>query len=748
MELLKILLLVLLIFVQTEIKLSAQVSSDSILQFENSIQSLDNSSKIKILNELSWYYRAIKPEKSIEYAKSGINLARKTDDKKSLATFYNILGVTNNLIGNFEISLDYHFKGLSIREANNDTAGIAASLNNIGLVYEKLDDFKRAFDYYNRSLKLKRTQKNQNAVVIGLNNVGYALRKLGKLNEALPYYLEALKLDESLNDKVGLSLTYSNLGLLYREKKLFQNALDYSFRSLRLREEITDISGVTLQNFILGTIYFNQNNFKEAQNYFFRSMNLAKRHNFRPEVKDNYQMLSQLYKNRGDYKSAFKYFEMFSSLRDSLINEDKNKRIIELQEVYQSKQREAEIQKLQLEKVTQFRNYSIAFIIFFILVTAVFFNRYRISRKLLNSLAESEKFNSDLINNIPEYLFLFDGWKIIYSNKLVQNAFGYTKEEFENLQILDIIDKEYHELIKQNKLLRESGKSIPPYEVVGITKSGNRKNLLIRSMIIQKDKSIINLVLCSDITELKNYERELIISKEKAEKSDRLKSEFLAQISHEIRTPLNVILSWASMLENDLKDMLGNENKEAFEIIHLQGNRTIRTIELILNMSEIQIGSYEPIFKKTDFENDILLKILPEIKLEAERNGLSFSYQRETTNGLLFVDEYSISQSLRNVLENAVKFTKTGSIEVKIFRNSENEFCFSVTDTGIGISEEYLPYLFMPFRQEQQGYTRMFEGNGLGLALTKKYLELNNAEISVSSKKDFGSTFTIRFRNS
>ena len=202
------------------------------------------------------------------------------------------------------------------------------------------------------------------------------------------------------------------------------------------------------------------------------------------------------------------------------------------------------------------------------------------------------------------------------------------------------------------------------------------------------------------------------------------------------------------MLENDLKNSLSEEYLEAFDIIREQGKRTIRTIELILNMSEIQIGSYEPIYSKMDFENDILLKILPEIKHEADRKGLSFSYIRQTDNPILFIDEYSVSQSVRTILENAVKFTNKGKIDAKLYRNHQNEVCFSVSDTGIGISEDYLPYLFMPFRQEQQGYTRMFEGNGLGLALTKKYLELNNARIEVESKKDIGSTFTIIFRNS
>lgn len=736
-----------IIFFLGTINIFSQNSPDSFLNFEKSLNSLDDSTKVKILNELSWYYRATKPEKSIQYATIGLTIAKKLNDKKNTATFYNILGVTNSLIGNYEIALENHLKGLAIRQANKDSAAIAASLNNIGNVYEKLEDFNKALDFYVKSLKIKRKLNNQNALVIGLNNVGYALRKLGKLNEALPYYLEALNLDKKLNDKVGLSLTYSNLGLLYREKKLYQNALDYSFRSLKLREEINDLSGVGLQYYIIGTIYFNKNQFDEALKYFNKSLEISKRQNYRAVTQDNYLMISQVYKKKNNYELALNYHEKYVSLRDSLLSEEKTKRIIELQEVYQSKQRESEIQRLQLEKVTQFRNYGIAFIILLVIVAAIYINRLRISRKLLASLRESEKFNNDLINNIPEYLFLMKDWKIIYSNKIAQEVFGYTSSEFQQMDFLQLVEKDFHELIKKNKSIIDGNNLTAPIEIIVKTKNEVKRNLLLRSIIIQKEETLINLFLCSDITEIKRYEAELIIAKEKAEKSDRLKSEFLAQISHEIRTPLNVILSWTSMLEHDLKNSLAEENAEAFEIIQNQGRRTIRTIELILNMSEIQIGSYDPLFNKIDFENDILLKIIPEIKLEAEKKGLQFHYSKEISNPVLFIDEYSISQSVRVILENAVKFTNNGKIELKLFREN-NQVCFSVSDTGIGISEEYLPYLFMPFRQEQQGYTRMFEGNGLGLALTKKYLELNNARIEVVSKKNVGSTFTIIFQNS
>lgn len=98
------------------------------------------------------------------------------------------------------------------------------------------------------------------------------------------------------------------------------------------------------------------------------------------------------------------------------------------------------------------------------------------------------------------------------------------------------------------------------------------------------------------------------------------------------------------------------------------------------------------------------------------------------------------------MIDNAIKYTFKGYVEVNVFDYSENDLAVEVKDTGIGMSEEYVTNLFEPFSQEEQGYTRRFEGNGLGLALIKKYTDLNNAKITVSSKKGEGSCFTVYLR--
>ncbi len=248
-----------------------------------------------------------------------------------------------------------------------------------------------------------------------------------------------------------------------------------------------------------------------------------------------------------------------------------------------------------------------------------------------------------------------------------------------------------------------------------------------------------------NITTKKLAEQELIIAKEKAEQADKMKSYFLAQMSHEIRTPLNVIVSFCNLIKDEIQNIISPELKEYFNSIDLASKRIIRTIDLILNMSAVQSGAYVPIYNLLNIKDKIIDNLVSEFKTIAENKGLTFNVDYKTDKLNLLADDYSVTQIFSNLIDNAIKYTNEGSVEVVVERNQNDKLTVKVKDTGIGISEDFLNKLFHPFSQEEQGYTRKFEGSGLGLALVKKYCELNNAEIYVESQKGKGSTFTVVF---
>ncbi|MBU1101312.1 MAG: PAS domain S-box protein [Bacteroidetes bacterium] len=238
---------------------------------------------------------------------------------------------------------------------------------------------------------------------------------------------------------------------------------------------------------------------------------------------------------------------------------------------------------------------------------------------------------------------------------------------------------------------------------------------------------------------------ELLESKDKAEKAFRLKSEFLAQMSHEIRTPINSILNFSGIIKEEFANKIDDELKTGLKIIDKAGKRIIRTMDMILNMSDIQTGHYDYSSAPINLFSDVLEKQYLEFIKHARDKNLEFKLLRPECSTDLECDEYTINQVFNNVIDNAIKYTMKGFVEVSVNKNEMDNLVVIIKDSGIGISEEYLPKLFEPFTQEEQGYSRKFEGNGLGMALVKKYCDLNKATIDINSKKGVGTQLSITF---
>lgn len=279
-----------------------------------------------------------------------------------------------------------------------------------------------------------------------------------------------------------------------------------------------------------------------------------------------------------------------------------------------------------------------------------------------------------------------------------------------------------------------------------ITKPFKSAELLMRIKTHLTIKNLQNeLRLANETLENKVIERtrELEKAKEKAELSDNIKSEFLSQISHEIRTPLNAVINSAGLIETEMEEKIDDYLKPIFESLKKGSHRIIRTIDLILNMAQLHTNSYELKNEKIDVA-EILLLTAAKYKTPAKEKNLALNINCLIKDAFVTADYYAVEEIFQQLLDNAVNFTQKGSITVSM-QETEKEYTASIQDTGVGISDDYLTHLFTVFSQEEGGYTRKFEGNGLGLALTKKYCSLIHASIAVESKKDIGSKFSVTF---
>lgn len=267
------------------------------------------------------------------------------------------------------------------------------------------------------------------------------------------------------------------------------------------------------------------------------------------------------------------------------------------------------------------------------------------------------------------------------------------------------------------------------------------ENALI-SPIIDSDGKIIHFVAVKeDITDKKKMIEELIEAKEKAEEMNRIKSSFFANMSHELRTPMVGILGFSEVLMNELKD---NPNYyKMISSINTSGQRLLETLNLILNLSKLEASKVE-VELKTQNIIPILKECFGSFESAATNKNINYSFIPEYPEIMCNIDQLLFASIFNNLLNNAIKFTDAGSINLNVSIDSDYAN-ISVTDTGVGISEAKQNLIWEEFRQASEGYNRGFEGTGLGLTIAKKYTDLLKGSISVKSLFGKGTTFKVSF---
>jgi signal transduction histidine kinase len=238
---------------------------------------------------------------------------------------------------------------------------------------------------------------------------------------------------------------------------------------------------------------------------------------------------------------------------------------------------------------------------------------------------------------------------------------------------------------------------------------------------------------------------ELDKAKVVAEIANRVKSEFLANMSHELRTPLNSIIGFSEVLEDELLGSLNASQRENVQYILKAARHLLSLINDILDLAKVEAGKMQLEVEEVPLKG-LLAAVLAMHQEKALRHGISIDYQMEPgTDIMIEADERKLKQILFNLMSNAMKFTPDGGSVRIIAREitKAQEIEINVEDTGIGIKPEDIPKLFKEFSQLDTLYDKKYEGTGLGLALTKKLVELHGGRIYVSSEFGKGSRFAF-----
>jgi len=361
-------------------------------------------------------------------------------------------------------------------------------------------------------------------------------------------------------------------------------------------------------------------------------------------------------------------------------------------------------------------------------------------KKADEALRESEERYKLAFNTSPDAVNInkMDG-TYIDINEGFTKATGYTRKDVIGVSSIDlklwVIPEDRVRLVKG---LRETGK-VDDLETVFRAKDGRLITALMSARIIHLNRIPHILSITRDITRRKILEEELLSAKEKAEESDRLKTEFLNNMSHEIRTPLNAIIGFSNLLAEET--LTTDEKYRYKEIVEQSGTQLLGIISDIIDISQIESRLLK--LRKSDHKlreimNDLYLEFSNKMK---EGVNLVLNITPGKEEDIIRIDKKRFRQIYLNLLENSRKFTSEGSIEFGYDRLTGGTFRFYVTDTGVGIPGEQHSTIFDRFRQGDTGKTSLRSGTGLGLAIASGLVALFNGEIGVESSPGKGSTF-------
>lgn len=385
---------------------------------------------------------------------------------------------------------------------------------------------------------------------------------------------------------------------------------------------------------------------------------------------------------------------------------------------------------------------------------------YRMTRALK---ASEKKFRNYIQASSIAIFILNKELKLTYANPAAENLTGYSFSELIKIQLANLIDKQSLEKLLSFFKMNEKPGRIKDLEIKIGQKGGNQIFILLDLVKLNNDDHIL---YCRDVNELKNIQAHLAAknqdykvlteelrykiadlkalnsqlaeAKERAEESDRLKTAFLANMSHEIRTPINGILGFSALLEES--DLPDPNHKKYLNIIQQSGDRILNIFNHIIDISKIEAGQTELNYEMFEVFS-VCISLKDFFTPGAAKKGLSLVLA-ETSTGETFInsDKTKVEQILANLIKNAIKFTKKGRVEFG-YQLDNGLIQFYVKDTGIGIDPKLHDTVFKRFVQIGAINGTFYDGAGIGLSISKAYVNLLGGSIWLESELGKGATF-------
>jgi len=351
-----------------------------------------------------------------------------------------------------------------------------------------------------------------------------------------------------------------------------------------------------------------------------------------------------------------------------------------------------------------------------------------------------------LLENLNEVIYTIDQQaNVTYISPNIEWISGYTTDEVLGKNFVEFVHPEDRKE-RMAQFRKVFSGTMEPSEYRFMKENGEVIWVRTKARPLIRDGRVTGLQgTLTDITDLKEYEQELILAKERAQEAEKAKSSFLANISHEIRTPMNSILGFSEVLYERLEE---TDNKRMLKLVNNSGKHLLELLNEVLDFSKIDAGRVEISPMEADMAS--LFNEMEMIFAEkAGRKGLDFVFKVDDSLPLLVrLDSFRLRQVLYNLLDNAVKFTHAGTVRLLAGFETESgssagKLFVRVEDTGKGVKQKDIDNIFKPFFQQSDQAPGEYGGTGLGLSISKKLINLMGGDIHLKSRPGEGSTFSV-----
>ncbi|ALO14933.1 Autoinducer 2 sensor kinase/phosphatase LuxQ [Salinivirga cyanobacteriivorans] len=692
----------LLLILSGTVLFAQQNNIDSLQQLLKKETSVET--RIDALNRLALILRRSYPDSALKYGEQANKIALKTGDSSRLAENHKNIGNIYYIKNQLDTAIKHFEQAMEIFEKKKDTLGLAKIYNNLGVVNRVKGNYLKTLKYYQKSLEKRKLLGDKEGMGKTYNNIGNLYFSLEDLDLAMEYYQKSLVTRKQYNDSLGMGGCLNSMGLIQLEKAQYDSAIIMLQQAMEIYKRYNDRQGIAHCQSSIGLAYMNLNQYKVASQYFVRALNIYEDLGSKLNIARTLIEIAETYNKQTEYEKAAELAArgLSIALEAETIGQAKN--------AYNQLATAYEGQK----KPTKALHYYKKFI------------------EVKDSLFSIEKMRE--IESI-EKKYQIENQRLEIENLENENMLNQVKlKQIRSQQIFTIIafliaiGFIIFLLVTRKKLKRKN-----------VTIFEQNKEITRQKNMLENHRKHLEEVVQERTKDLRN-------AKEKAEESDRLKSAFLANMSHEIRTPMNAIVGFTELL--NYTSPTTEEAQTYRKLIEENSNLLLHLIDDIIDIAKIEAGELKVQLKETRLNKiiDNTIKVFNNKKKQIGKAHIKIEKNTDPNleNPLLQTDPFRLQQIISNLLDNAIKFTEEGHIEIGFhMADEENRLVVYIKDTGIGMTKEQKQFIFQRFGKVEERTKKLYRGAGLGLAISKNLTEMLGGRIRVESEFGEGSTFLV-----